>query len=314
LLEAQEQNRRLCDELAQARAVKPEAAPKGLASVMVDKLQKQVNELKLENEQLRAGRPGASARPPELFHDLSSQVDRLRRDNEEMRTRQSAMQAENDGLRRSLFDAQKQLRQAPSRPAEPAGRKATPTSAFLRHLISEDPQDHLYGAQVPADEFLITEQFVCFRKVEKVVTRIAGELKQLISADTVIPGTDGANFRRLAQAVLETPGEDGARQAMCAYMDEFGKWFGISTLAYRRASTRMIEDVKKNLSEQGLTKNRPLGSLAIGKLAQAELWARSQQYLKELSQSSIESRIEELARKEAENLQLGTSPDQLPQS
>jgi hypothetical protein len=90
-------------------------------------------------------------------------------------------------------------------------------------------------------------------------------------------------------------------------MDEIAKWLAASVQAHRRAASRFVNDLRGELSEAGLTKTKPVRGL--GWAVKAELWDRAQNHLRQLSSTSIDERLEQLARDEANSIvHTGTNP------
>jgi len=293
------------------RAAGPEvpapAAPKPspMASAMIEQLTRRTRELEAELARARSG--GATPAPAASdAAELRPVVEDLRRQLEESRRAAAALAApagdaaalvqlreENKRLSRDLFQCKAKL--------VTGGGGAAPRGGlppdFLRKLLAEDLHTHSVGPLASPEEFLIAEAYVGFRSFERVVTRLATGFQQIFNENTILPGTEGSNFRMLAEGVFEAPHDEEARRALSSYMDDLSRWLAASVHAHRRAALRFFEALKSDLSEQGLTRHKPAGGL--GFMVRAELWNRAQQHLSRQSASLIEERLDQLAREEA---------------
>ncbi|MCC7011425.1 MAG: FHA domain-containing protein [Planctomycetes bacterium] len=318
---AAEELQRLRDELRATQARADAAAPKPalFMSKLVERLEKEKRELEAQVQRLSAGAGAGAGSSAQLFSDLRQENEALKRQLDELRrgarpssapdatlaVEAASLRAEVERLRL----ANDQLR-AKRQSDPPSSRPAATQVGLLRRLLDSDPTLHGSNLAVPADEFLITEQYVCFRRVEKVITRAAAEFLQIYNDNTFLPGTDGANYRRQAAAVLDAPTDEEARRELARYMELIAKWLGASVQAYRRAASRFVDELRGELSEAGLTKGKPVGGLGLAWGVKAELWDRSQAHLRQLSSTSIEERMEKLAREEASSIvHTGSTPE-----
>lgn len=163
-------------------------------------------------------------------------------------------------------------------------------------LVRDDVGDHLPIIQGPIEEFFTLESFRLLRQVERVITRLAREFKQLYDMTTMLPDSEG-NFRSLAAEVLMDPDNGDQRQRLVDYLDDLRRWLGVSLAANRKAATRFVVELKRDLSEEGLALDEPVPSWmkALGKDS-AEYWRRVQDYLKGLDEDKIEERLEKYAK------------------
>jgi pSer/pThr/pTyr-binding forkhead associated (FHA) protein len=167
---------------------------------------------------------------------------------------------------------------------------------MIDQLISEDVGDRLPIIQGSVEEFFTLESFRLLRQVEKVVTRIARDFKELYDMKTMLPDADG-NFRTLAAEVLTDPSNREVRQRLVNYLDELRRWLGVSLAANRKAAVRFAEEVKRDLTVEGLTEDRPIPT-AVKLLGQegAEYWKRTREYLRGLDGDRTEERLDNYAR------------------
>jgi hypothetical protein len=288
--------------------------PPPLASKLIERLQKENQDLQAQLQRQRSDAPSPNA--PQLFVDLRQQIEALTRQLDEARRAPRLAAAELGAgqdlavLRQEIERLRLENHQLKNRPAPRTGAMPAPAGtqgSLLRKLLASDPKDHGSAPRLAPEEFLVTEQYVSFRRVERVITSTAKDFLQIFDDQTMMPGMDGANFRRLASMVLETPQDESARRDLVRYMELISKWLGASVQAYRRAANRFVDELRGSLSEQGLTRERPLGKLPWG--AKAELWERAQAHLRQLSSAYVDDRMGKLAREEANGMiNTGTNP------
>lgn len=167
---------------------------------------------------------------------------------------------------------------------------------MIDKLISEDVGDRLPIIQGSVEEFFTLESFRLLRQVEKVVTRIARDFKELYDMKTLLPDSEG-NFRTLAADVLTDPDNREARQRLVNYLDDLRRWLGVSLAATRKAALRFTNELKRDLSLGGLTEERaiPAWKKLLGQEG-AELWNRTREYLRGLDGDRIEERLDDYAK------------------
>ncbi len=154
----------------------------------------------------------------------------------------------------------------------------------------------------PSEEFLLIESLRLLRHVEKVVTRVAGDLIQLFRLQTMLPDTVGT-YRDHVATLLSELDDARSRAKMVEYMETLGRWLVASIASHRKAAVLFATQLKTDLSEAGLTADAPLPSFAkVPMLASGELWKRTQDYLTALSPDAIDERLDELAREQAQSL------------
>jgi pSer/pThr/pTyr-binding forkhead associated (FHA) protein len=298
-------------ELAAARGGAPAPAgpkPSAMASAMIEQLTRRTREL--EGELARARGGSAPVAPEFGGTDLRPVVEDLRRQLEEARRAAptpagsgasasdgalAELREENRRLTRDLLQARTKLVGGGAAPAVVA--RSGVTLDTLRRLVEEDSHTHgpLTGRSV--EEFLVGEQYLGFRNFERVVTRVATSFQQIFNENTILPGTEGSNYRMLVEALLAAPEDEAAREALVSYVDDLGLWLAASVHAHRRAALRYFEVLKSELSEAALTRQKSISGL--GFMVRAELWTRAQQYLARQSATLVEERLEAFAREEA---------------
>lgn len=330
--ELRERIRRLESELAAAQSP---AEPAGNLSTLFFKLQAENRELRAKLEQ----KPGASAESPALFFQLQARnlelekkvaelssravapagppaseaagggerVRALEKENHELRASKADMLAELTSLRDRVAAAMVAAPKAPSAPSRavepPAGAASSaPALGVLRTLAEED----LEGARSLLDgdllAFVAQEFFRFLRQVERVVTRMASDFIQLYDQQTILPDVSG-NLRDLLAVVIEKGGEAAPRERLVGYLDEMRRWLVVALGANRRAAERFVEELRSDLSERGLTAERPISALKkMTGGADAELWSRACEYLKRLTADVVEERLQQLARTCAEEI------------
>jgi predicted nucleic acid-binding Zn-ribbon protein len=246
-------------------------------SVLVEKLERRCAALEEELQRARAASEACAAGDSQ-YAVLQQEIERLK--------------AANAVLRQS------------GRAARGAGAKddAAAGAAWVRKLVESDPKQLPAVDALSAEEFMITGQFVCFRGVEKFVTLVARELEGNIDEHTILPHTGGQSFIKLARALFEQPGDADARRELRGYFEVLGRWLAVGSQAQRIAAAQLLKTVRQDLTEASLAKSKPLSSLLVGPLAHAELWQRTQEYLRTLSDAAIEGRVEEAVRTAARTL------------
>jgi hypothetical protein len=146
------------------------------------------------------------------------------------------------------------------------------------------------------------------RHVERVVTRIAGDLIQLFQLKTMLPDTAGT-YRDLVGDTLSRPDDKGARDRLVKYLETLGRWLVAAIGAHRQAAVIVVEGIVKDLGEEALLAKEPLPAFAkIPVLARNELWGRVCQYLAALSHDVIDERVDEVAREQAQRIVAGEEP------
>ncbi len=330
--ELRERIRRLESELAAASSP---AEPAGNLSTLFFKLQAENRELRAKLEQ----KPGASAESPALFFQLQARnlelekkvaelvkraeapagtppsdaagggerVRAIEKENHELRASKADMLAELASLRERVAVAMVAAPKAPSAPSRPVEQptgaaSSAPALGVLRTLAEED----LEGARPLLDgdllAFVAQEFFRFLRQVERVVTRMASDFIQLYDQQTILPDVSG-NLRDLLAVVIEKGGEAAPRERLVGYLDEMRRWLVVALGANRRAAERFVEELRSDLSERGLTAERPISALKkMTGGADAELWSRACEYLKRLTADVVEERLQHLARTCAEEI------------
>jgi hypothetical protein len=175
----------------------------------------------------------------------------------------------------------------------------------LETFVDKDVEGLVRPTGGPVDVFVVLESVRLLRHVERVVTRVAGDLIQLFQLQTMLPDTVGS-YRGIVADLLASD-DRGGRQRLVEYLETLGRWLVASIAAHRKAAVLFAEGIKEDLSERGLTAKEPLPAYKrVPVLAGDELWRRTQAYLIALSPDSIDERIDVFARREAKEL-LGES-------
>ena len=188
---------------------------------------------------------------------------------------------------------------APVVPAESSGFDAL---RVLGVIVNDDIEGLARPMGGPLDEFVVIESLRLVRHVERVVTRVAGDLIQLFQLQTMLPDTVGT-FRGIVGDLLKDSTNDVARERLIEYLETLGRWLVVSVGAYRKGAVEFAEGMKADLCEQGLTAGEPLPAFArVPMLAGNELWRRAQDYLKALSPDAIDERVDEFARRQAKRI------------
>ncbi len=176
------------------------------------------------------------------------------------------------------------------------------TRRIFQTFTGQDVEGLVRPTDGPAEEFLLIESLRLLRQVERVVTRVAGDLIQLFRLQTMLPDTVGT-YREHVAALLARSDDRRARANMVEYMETLGRWLVASIGAHRKASVVFATKLKEDLSEAGLTADSPLPPFAkVPMLAGSELWKRAQDYLQGLSPDTIDARIDEIAREQAQRI------------
>lgn len=322
--ELEESVRRLRNELADSRSAAEERAAMPASDLFI-KLQAENRSLREELENARGAPKGGDS---ELFFDLKAENVGLAKRVEELESaleaapvapapgaaqdeRVAALQKENHELRMSKADLLSELDALRSKvqeasatpPAVPACAPPQPGSSPAGELLELLGSLATGDAEAPAplvdgavDSFLVLELFRFTRQVERVVTRMAAGFIQLYQQQTLLPDIEG-NLRGSIAAVLAAPSDSQTRGDLVSYLDELRKWMVVSLGSHRRAAERFAEQVKSDLSVRSLTESDPVPVyMKIAGQGDAELWRRTEKYMKKLTADVIDDRIEDLCR------------------
>jgi pSer/pThr/pTyr-binding forkhead associated (FHA) protein len=274
----------------------------------------QVSDLffKLQSENAELKRKLAALEKAPAKGGASAQRDsagRLVKDLMEARLRITALEAEISHLKVQTVSGVKLPKGAKPAPAErPA---AAPVAGGVRGILqvvaSKDIEGLPRTLSGPAEEFVVAESVRLLRNVERVVTRVAGDLIQLFQLQTMLPDTQG-NYRIIVAELLADANDRGARDRLVAYLETLGRWLVASIGAHRKAALLFAEGLKAELSQEGLTADEPLPAVKrVAGLAGVELWRRAQQALKQLTPQVMDERIDALAREQAQQILGGKS-------
>lgn len=288
-------------ELEGRLAEQPAATPERNASDLFFKLQSENAELR---RRVAAQEKAAAEAAPAGGRDVR-QVKELM----EARMRIAALEAElaKGGGARPTAPAAEPRRAAPA-PAQPAAPAAPVAAggcdarAVFRRIAEQDVEGLKRVSGAPVEEFLLVETLRLLRHVERVVTRVAGDLIQLFQLQTMLPDTSGS-FRDIVGDCLSDPGRETARRQLVEYFETLGRWLVAALGAHRKAAVLFAAKIKDDLSEKSLVAREPLPPYArVPMMAGNELWRRVQTYLAALSPDAIDEGVEKLAREQAQRL------------
>ncbi|MFT7534485.1 MAG: hypothetical protein ACI85K_000432 [Hyphomicrobiaceae bacterium] len=194
---------------------------------------------------------------------------------------------------------------------EPAGVNSAVTGSAdlntsrLLELLQQDADAMTVRPEDPLDAFLLVEGFRFLRRMERVITRLAGGLIQLYQNQTMVPGV-GGNLRQLLAEIAAHPDKPHVRAELLNYLQGLGRWLVVALSAYRKAAEDLAVQIKDELTAEALTASDPISMVkrATGK-SDAELWRRVCEHMKTLSKDEIIERVEKLAREAADELTKG---------
>lgn len=210
-----------------------------------------------------------------------------------------APQAEIDGLRVRVAELEQELlgKAVASAPVHLEGE-----SALLRELVKRDFKEFPPRLDGSITDFYILESFRLLRQVEKVVTRMAGELTTKPNLETILPGVEG-NFMALMGQVTQRPSDEDARANLVEYLNQMRKWLFVSLGAYQRASVKYAEELRSTLSPLALAQQDPIPRIYRWfRQEEKILWRRARTYLDGLSRTHSEERLDDLARASAREM------------
>jgi len=197
-------------------------------------------------------------------------------------------------------------------PVAPAATAAPPSASaagggairdILGVLVDRDVDGLARATGGSAEEFVMIESLRFMRHAERVVTRVAGDLIQLFMMErTMLPDTSGS-YRDHVADLLRDASSSSAQKGLVEYLENLARWLVAAVGAHRKAAVLFAEQIKKDLTEERLTKGDSLPAYArVPMLAGNELWRRAQEYLQALSSDMIDERIDELARRQAQRI------------
>ena len=174
--------------------------------------------------------------------------------------------------------------------------------ATFRDFVRDDDEGTAPDPGAGVDAFLLVEGYRFLRRVERVVTRVAGSFIQLLSPTTVMPGMEG-NLRHNLARILETPDDSEARAEHLEYLQQLARWLVAALGAHRQAAVTVLTELVHEFSEDGLTEKDPIPALKrIAGKREAELWRRLCAHRAELTAEILEERVEKHARKTAQEV------------
>jgi len=293
--------------LAQARAHAAELEgrlaegappPEAKVSDLFFKLQSENTELRQKLAALEdgPGSPGPGASGPGQ-RDMKTVKELM-----EARLRITALETEISNLKvtnvRTLPPVPAKSAAGPQGSSSSAGRARQIFGLF----VEQDIEGLTRPTDGPVEDFLMIESLRLLRHVERVVTRVAGDLIQLFQLQTMLPDTIGT-YRDLVGDLLSGSKGDQARDQLVEYFETLGRWLVASIGSHRQAAVLFAEKIKQDLSEKSLVAREPLPSYArVPMLAGNELWHRTQEYLTALSPDAIDEGIDNLAREQAQRI------------
>ncbi|MFT7676289.1 MAG: hypothetical protein ACI8QC_000259 [Planctomycetota bacterium] len=188
----------------------------------------------------------------------------------------------------------------PEARAEVAGESAL--LAELLQMDFKDFKDFQPRLEGSVTDFYLLESFRLLRQVEKVVTRMAGELTTKLKLDTLLPGVEG-NFMALMAEAMKRPSDTGPREELVEYLGEMRKWLFVSLGAYQRASVKYAEEIRSTLSPTALAQSEPVPPIYRWfRQEEKLLWRRAKAYLDGLSRTHAEERLDALAKASAREM------------
>jgi hypothetical protein len=251
-------------------------------------------QLQAENRELRARleRLGAGAEVPARASPEGARDEEL----EDLRAAKDRAEAELARLQRERSSGRKAAGPAPRSSAAGGG-----ALRIVALVVEQDVEKLAAEDAATSEEFFVLETLRFLRQAERLVTRIARALVQLLDQHTVLPDMGGENFRSLTKRVLAQPEDAAARRNLAEYLKELSRWLAAVFAAQRKAAVDLALELKQELTEEALTQGRPISALKkVSGQGEAELWKRASDHLKELSQERIEDRLEKLTRHTAQ--------------
>jgi pSer/pThr/pTyr-binding forkhead associated (FHA) protein len=283
----------------EGRLTEAAPAPGQNASDLFFKLRTENTELRKRLAVLEKGAPAAAAQMP------GGKETRHVKELMEARMRIAALEAElaqkstPQGTPRAVPIPAVRVAEAP---VAAAAAGSCDVRALLRKLVESDVEGLPRASKGPVEEFVFVESMRLLRQVERVVTRVAGDLIQLFRLQTMLPETSGT-YREIVSALLDERPGSGARDELAEYLEKLGRWLVASIGAHRKAAVLVVTRIKDDLTEKSLVARDPLPPYArVPMIAGNELWRRVQDYLATLSPDTIDERVEELAREQAQLL------------
>lgn len=181
-------------------------------------------------------------------------------------------------------------------------RPQAPGLARLSELVKLDADDLPTRADDALDAFLLAEGYRFLRRIERVVSRVAGGLIQLLQAQTMVPGVEG-NLRDYLRSALADPDRALVREGLLGYLREMGRWMVAAVYAYRQAAEKFVAQLKTELSPEALMADDPAAvAKKLSGKSEAELWRRVCAHLRDLNAERVHERLEKMARDAAEDL------------
>jgi len=298
---ALEENRELKAKVAELEGRIAAASPPQGAQVsdLFFKLQSENSELKRKLAALEKAPQKGGAAPQR------DSAGRLVKELMEARLRITALEAEISNLKVKSVSGVVPPKAGKGAAAERSGAQSAAAGGvrgILQVVASKDIEGLTRSFGSPAEEFAVGESVRMLRQVERVVTRVAGDLIQLFQLQTMLPDTQG-NYRIILAELLADASDRGARDRLVAYLETLGRWLVASIGAHRKAAILFAEGLKVDLSQEGLTAKEPLPAVKrMPGLASAELWRRAQEFLKQLTPQVMDDRIDALAREQAQQI------------
>lgn len=211
----------------------------------------------------------------------------------------AALKTEIEGLRARLAELEQgQLGKTVA--ADPVTGEGE--SALLHELVRKDFKEFPPRLDGSVTDFYILESFRLLRQVEKVVTRMAGELTTKLKLETILPDVEG-NFMALMAQIVQQPSAQDPRADLVEYLNQLRKWLFVSLGAYQRASVKYAEEIRATLSPMALTQLDPMPPLYRWfRQEEKILWRRARTYLDNLSRAHSEQRLDVLAKASAREM------------
>ena len=301
-LEADLADRKVAAEAAaQARDTQVRKVEEELATALRRKEEVQARLVELDKRlpELEEARVGLQLRVDEIGAQLSEKQADFERVRAERDNLKSAL-AENETPPNSTADSGVKKLSPTTLPFEEDGE--TGIMLFLRRLVEQDLDQYPPSSEPDPAHFLTLELFRFMRQQERMVTHLLGSTEAPLDPGTTVPGRQG-RARELIAATIDAPHDRAPRRDLLGYLHDMQRWVGTSLKAYPMAAGRLVEELRAELTEEGLTKNNPVPTMKrLAGQVEAELWQRATSHLRELTPSTVDLRLRVLVQAGAAEL------------
>lgn len=233
----------------------------------------------------------------EVLHDEAETSGVVAQEVLRLRRRIAELERAGAGSRGSSPD----LALAPTMP--PAGSTAATGVAsdadalsLLRELVAHDHSGFPTRLTGPISDFYLLESFKFLRKVETIVTRLAGGLTNQFGLQTKLPDMQ-ENLRDAMSSILQGQDDRESRDLLVKYLERLVEWLNLAFDAYRDASFDFAKELKDSTRPGVLRQEGPIPRrFRAAGLEELVLWRRSQAFFEQLSDRYVTDRLESLAR------------------